>query len=182
MPNVALRVTAAPWATQALRPMPRGLDLRLALHVSAPRSSKCGSQSRSTTSLAHRSARAARATRAYTRRAFPPETSGPLAATRPRLGRGLAPRRPGGWERLFLCERQRFAPSNRPRLLVRPMRVQNYLSAVASCAVRERQAAPSRFVTQGCAADGTADGPDSELCSHGPGPRRPPGRGGRPSR
>ena len=80
-------------------------------------------------------ARAPRATRAYIWRAFPPETSGP--ATRPR--RGLAPRRPGGWERLFLCERQRFAPSNRPGLLARPMRVQNYLGALASCAVRERQ-------------------------------------------
>ena len=80
-------------------------------------------------------ARAPRATRAYIWRAFPPETSGP--ATRPR--RGLAPRRPGGWERLFLCERQRFAPSNRPGLLARPMRVQNYLGALAPCAVRERQ-------------------------------------------
>ena len=82
-------------------------------------------------------ARAPRATRAYIWRAFPPETSGP--ATRPR--RGLAPRRPGGWERLFLCERQRFAPSNRPGLLARPMRVQNYLGALAPCAVRERQVA-----------------------------------------
>ena len=82
-------------------------------------------------------ARAPRATRAYIWRAFPPETSGP--ATRPR--RGLAPRRPGDWERLFLCERQRFAPSNRPGLLARPMRVQNYLGALAPCAVRERQVA-----------------------------------------
>jgi hypothetical protein len=72
-------------------------------------------------------ARAPRATRAYIWRAFPPETSGP--ATRPRPG--LAPRRPGGWERLFLCERQRFAPSNRPGLLARPTRVQNYLGALA---------------------------------------------------
>ena len=82
-------------------------------------------------------ARAPRAIRAYIWRASPPETSGP--ATRPR--RGLAPRRPGDWERLFLCERQRFAPSNRPGLLARPMRVQNYLGALAPCAVRERQGA-----------------------------------------
>ena len=101
-------------------------------------------------------ARAPRATRAYIWRAFPPETSGP--ATRPR--RGLAPRRPGGWERLFLCERHRFAPSNRPGLLARPMRVQNYLGAFASSAVRERQLASSRGEAQGCAADGTADGPE----------------------
>jgi hypothetical protein len=77
---------------------------------------------------------------AYIWRAFPPETSG--LATRPR--RGLAPRRPGGWERLLLCERQRFAQSNRPSgpsLLTRSMRVQNYLGALASCAVRERQVA-----------------------------------------
>ena len=101
-------------------------------------------------------ARAPRATRAYIWRAFPPETSGP--ATRPR--RGLAPRRPGGWERLFLCERQRFAPSNRPSLLTQPMRVGLYLGALASCAVRERQVGPSRCEAQGCAADGTADGPE----------------------
>ena len=82
-------------------------------------------------------ARAPRATRAHTWRAFPPETSG--LATRPR--RGLAPRRPGDWERLFLCESQRFAPSNRFGLLAQPMRVKKYLGAFASCAVRERQVA-----------------------------------------
>ena len=82
-------------------------------------------------------ARAPRATRAYTRRAFPPETSGP--ATRPR--RGLAPRRPGGWELYQLIARHTFAPSSWPSLLARPMRVQNYLGALASCAVRERQVA-----------------------------------------
>jgi hypothetical protein len=101
-------------------------------------------------------ARAPRATRAYIWRAFPPETSGP--ATRPR--RGLAPRRPGGWERLFLCERQRFAPSNRPSLLVRPMRLKISLGRV--CILRGSRTAggPSRFETQGCAADGTADSPE----------------------
>ena len=82
-------------------------------------------------------ARAPRATRAYIWRAFPPETSGP--ATRPR--RGLAPRRPGGWELYQLIARHTFAPSNRPGLLSRPVRVQNYLGALASCAVRERQVA-----------------------------------------
>jgi hypothetical protein len=82
-------------------------------------------------------ARAPRATRAYTRRAFPPETSGP--ATRPR--RGLAPRRPGGWELYQLIARHTLAPSNRPSLLARSMRVQNYLGALAPCAVRERQVA-----------------------------------------
>jgi hypothetical protein len=40
------------------------------------------------------------------------------------------------------------------------MRVQNYLGALASCAVRERQVAPSRCEAQGCAADKTADGPE----------------------
>jgi hypothetical protein len=101
-------------------------------------------------------ARAPRATRAYIWRAFPPETSGP--ATRPR--RGLAPRRPGGWERLFLCERQWFAPSNRPSLLVRPMRLKISLGRV--CILRGSRTAggPSRFETQGCAADGTADSPE----------------------
>ncbi len=78
-----------------------------------------------------------RATRAYTRRAFPPETSGPAA--RPR--RGLAPRRPGGWDLYQLIARHTVAPSNRPGLLARPMHVQNYLGALASCAVRERQVA-----------------------------------------
>ena len=82
-------------------------------------------------------ARAPRATRAYIWRAFPPETSGP--ATRPR--RGLAPRRPGDWELYQLIARHTLAPSNRPSLLARPMRVQNYLGALASCAVRERQVA-----------------------------------------
>ena len=57
---------------------------------------------------------------------FPPETSGPATQARPRLGLRLAPRRPqrpGSCDRLFLCGRQtrRFAPSNRPGLLVRPV-------------------------------------------------------------
>ena len=104
-------------------------------------------------------ARAPRATRAYIWRAFPPETSGP--ATRPR--RGLAPRRPGGWELYQLIARHTFAPSSLPSLLARPMRVRLYLGALASCAVRERQGGPSRSTrgeTQGCAADKTADGPE----------------------
>ncbi len=67
-------------------------------------------------------ARAPQTTRAYTRRAFPPETSGP--ATRPR--RGLAPRRPGGWELYQLIARHTVAPSNRPSLLIQPMRVRLY--------------------------------------------------------
>ena len=36
-------------------------------------------------------------------------------------------RRPGGRDRLFLCERLRSAPSNRPGPLTRPTRVQNHL-------------------------------------------------------
>ena len=43
---------------------------------------------------------------------------------------GAAGTRRCGWERLFLCERQRFAPSNRPGLLVRPMRVKISLGRV----------------------------------------------------
>ncbi len=101
-------------------------------------------------------ARAPRTTRAYIWRAFPPEASGP--ATRPR--RGLAPRRPGGWERLFLCERHRFAPSNRPRLLTRPMRVQIVLGRACILRGSRTAGAPSRCETQGCAADGTADSPE----------------------
>jgi hypothetical protein len=100
--------------------------------------------------------RAPRTTRADTWRAFPPKTSGPAA----RPGRGLAPRRPGGRDRLFLCERPRFAPSNQPGLLTRPMRVQTHLDR--ACIVRCSRTAggPSRFETQGCAADGTADSPE----------------------
>jgi hypothetical protein len=52
------------------------------------------------------------------------------------------------------------APSNRPDLLARPMRVQIVLGR--ACILRGSRTAggPSRFETQGCAADGTADGPD----------------------
>ena len=96
-------------------------------------------------------ARAPRATRAYTRRAFPPETSGP--ATRPR--RGLAPRRPGGWERLFLCERQRFAPSNRPGLLARPMRVQIVLGR--ACILRGSRTAGGPVPLRGAGLRGRRD-------------------------
>ncbi len=72
----------------------------------------------------------------------------------------LAPRRQGDWDLYQLIARHTLFPSNRPCLLARPMRVQNYLGALASCVVRERQVAPSRGETQGCAADGTADGPE----------------------
>ena len=66
----------------------------------------------------------------------------------------------GTWINFELIARHKFAPSNRPGLLARPMRVRLYLLALASCAVRERQGGPSRGETQGCAADGTADGPE----------------------
>ena len=63
-------------------------------------------------------------------------------------------------DRLQLIARHTFAPSSWPSLLARPMRVQNYLGALASCAVRERQVArPVSLETQGCAADRTADSP-----------------------
>jgi hypothetical protein len=39
----------------------------------------------------------------------------------------------------FLCEHHTFAPSNRPGLLARPMRVQSSLGAFASCAARARE-------------------------------------------
>ena len=64
-------------------------------------------------------------------------------------------------DRLELIARHKFAPSNRPRLFARPMRVQIVLGALPSCVVRERSAGgPSRFEPQGCAGDGTADSPE----------------------
>jgi hypothetical protein len=61
----------------------------------------------------------------------------------------VAPRRPGGLVRLFLCERHRFAPSNRPGPLTRPTRVQKDISgAFESCAVRERQVTVARPVSR----------------------------------
>ncbi len=88
----------------------------------------------------------------------PKHPAQPLALSR---RRGLAPRRPGGRERPFLCERQRLAPSNRPSLLTQPMRVRPWISRRA-CILRGSRTAggPSRFETQGCAADGTADSPE----------------------
>ena len=59
------------------------------------------------------SVHAPRTTRACPWRAFPPKASGP--ATRPR--RGLAARRPAAKEKLFICERRKFATSNWPSLL-----------------------------------------------------------------
>jgi hypothetical protein len=91
----------------------------------------------------------------------PFETSGP--ATRPR--RGLAPRRPlaGDWDLYQLIARHTvtFAPSNRPGLLalarLGAMRVRLYLLALSSCAVRERQLAPSRCEAREVAAIPPAD-------------------------
>ena len=95
--------------------------------------------------------RAPRATRAHIWRAFPPETSG--LATRPR--RGLAQRRPGDWDRLFLCERHMFAPSNRPSLLVRPMRVQIVLGR--ACILRGSRTAGGPVPLRGAGLRGRRD-------------------------
>ena len=59
-----------------------------------------------------------------------------------------------------LIARHTLAPSNRPGLLARPVRVQIVLGR--ACILRGSRTAggPSRFETQGCAADGTADGPE----------------------
>jgi hypothetical protein len=82
-----------------------------------------------------------------------PETSGP--ATRPRCG--LAPRRPGSWDRLFLCEheRQRLAPSNRPGLLARPMRVQIVLGR--ACILRGSRTAGGPVPLRGAGLRGRRD-------------------------
>jgi hypothetical protein len=41
-----------------------------------------------------------------------------------------------------------------------PFAFKRISGALASCAARERQVRLSRFETQGCAADGTADSPE----------------------
>ena len=82
-------------------------------------------------------ARAPRATRSGTLRAFPPKTSGP--ATRPR--RGLAPRRPGGRDRLFLWIVTGLPHPTGPARSQDPRAFKNISGALGSCAVRERQVA-----------------------------------------
>ena len=100
-------------------------------------------------------ARAPRATRAHIWRAFPPETSGP--ATRPR--RGLAPRRPGGRDLINSSHVTRSPHPANPAALYDPFARSKLSRRV--CILRGSRTAggPSRFETQGCAADGTADSP-----------------------
>ncbi len=103
-------------------------------------------------------ARAPRATRSDTLRAFPPKTSGP--ATRPR--RGLAPLRPGGRDRLFLWSVAGLPHPTGPARSQDPRAFKHISGAFGSCAVRERQVpgGPSRFEAQGCAPHRTADSPE----------------------
>jgi hypothetical protein len=62
----------------------------------------------------------------------------------------VAPRRQGGRDRLFLCERHRLAPSNRPGSLTLKTHARSMRGSRAA-------GGPSRFEAQGCAAEGTAD-------------------------
>ena len=63
-------------------------------------------------------------------------------------------------DRLELIARHKFAPSNRPRLFTRPVRVQIVLGARLYPAWFANGRWPSRFEPQGCAVDGTADSPE----------------------
>ena len=63
-------------------------------------------------------------------------------------------------DRLELIARHNFAPSNRPRLFARPMRIQIVLGARLYHAWFANGRWPSRFEPQGCAVDGTADSPE----------------------
>ena len=63
-------------------------------------------------------------------------------------------------DRLQLIAHHTFAPSNRPCLFTRPMRVQIVLGARLYHAWFANGRWPSRFEPQGCAVDGTADSPE----------------------
>ena len=63
-------------------------------------------------------------------------------------------------DRLELIARHKFAPSNRPRLFARPVRVQIVLGARRYPAWFTHGRWPVPFELQGCAGDGIADSPE----------------------
>jgi hypothetical protein len=103
-------------------------------------------------------ARAPQATRAYNMACLPARNMDPAQPLALDVGSPRAAQAAGtGY--FFASVRGSPHPTG-PACSYDPCASKSCSGALASCAVRERQVAPSRCEAQGCAADGTADSPE----------------------